>query len=227
MTTATATATRAHARARVAVRLPRPAGTGRDKSDPAAVRRILRAYDASSDDTRAAGRSWYADARAICEDIARDTNLPPTIVIAVLAHTSANTNIADNIVMTRKVCEAYRDDPNASLPSVHTADVMGKVDMAIHDYDLSPLEFELTLDGTRTGNMKVRSFYRCVLGDDSYVAVDVWATRVADPSAGEAQPTHKRYRRIEAAYRRAAELRGESAAAMQAIVWCHTRGKAW
>lgn len=232
ITTATKPSTR-HARARVDV-LPPPPGTGPERPSRAHVGRILRAYDAATAVELAAGESWYADARTVCEGIAADTGLPATIVVAVLAHTSANTGIADNIAMTRRVCEAYRDNPDATLPSVHTADVMGKVDMTLRDYDLSPLDYVTTTRqwrdvpaGTRTANLKVRSFFRCVLGDASYVAVDVWATRVADPGAGDSQPTHARYRAIEAAYRVAARRRGVAPAVMQATVWIVARGKAW
>lgn len=226
MVSATVTVKPSVIRARVDVKSPH--GTGPERPDPAHVRRILAAYDSATAEQLAAGASWYADCRAICQSIADDTNIPLTIVVAVLAHTSANMGIDDNINATRLVCEAYRDNPAASLPSVHTPDVMGKVDLALRDSDITTLEFTRTVKGTRTRSQKVRSFFRCVLGDPTYVAIDIWATRVAVGSnAPNRQPDSRAYRRIENAYRVAAAKRDVDPAVMQATAWIVARGKAW
>lgn len=189
------------------------------------TRNILAVYDATDASTRAAGRAWYDDMMAHCDRIARTNGLPPTLVAAAMAALSPNVNVQGNIAICERVCSDYANGVPFHRTGGHTWQELGNAWTCLEG-DLTPMIIHTTLDGTPTGSLKTRSFYRNIIGDLEYVTVDRHATRVAGSRNG-GQPTHRRYRRFADAYRRAAAARGETPRDMQAITWIATRGEAW
>lgn len=74
------------------------------------------------------------------------------------------------------------------------------------------------------GGLKVRSFYRNIMGDAQAVTVDVWAGRAA--GLERVSFTARQYALISRAYREAASTLGMRASDTQAAAWVVARGSA-
>jgi hypothetical protein len=174
---------------------------------------LIDRYSLATAEQRTRGRAWYDAARAACESISADTGVALDRVAAVMAITSPDAKLVQNIAWTRAACEAKRDRqpiPAGRYPS----DQRPKIIMALDQRRHNPGRFA-------TGP-KVGAFYRAIMGDDDILVIDRWAAfaagydRSKPPKAGERNV-------IEAAYRLAAFSVGESVRDFQAIVWIQTR----
>jgi hypothetical protein len=165
---------------------------------------ILRTYwDASPDEMRA-GRSWYADARAVAARIGPDV---PTGA-GVLAALSPQCSWSENVRLAE---QAFRTDKATG----HTGDACSKANRIMYGH-ADPLG--------ALGGSKVRAFYRAIVGDPDAVVIDRHAFDVA---VGRVTDGHARtvlsrvgvYDLFADAYREAAAIVGETPAALQAITW--------
>lgn len=194
----------------------------------AMVRRITRAYRASTAAHRAAGLGWYAEAWRVANEIAeglvgaavwaRMTNEQrhalASLVAGVIAALSPRCQWSTNVAWTRAVMHAAWS--GLPCPPVHTTVMRAQA------WRIANGEAVLSV----LNGPKVRAFWANITGDTDAVTVDVWAIRAA---MGDAAPTDGRitpaqYRAVADAYRRAAAILGITPRECQAAVWVHTRG---
>jgi hypothetical protein len=177
-------------------------------STDSTVATLLALYESADADTVRRGREWYAAARRECRKIARDTGYSVKQVAAVMAVTSPDAQLRTNIAWTRKACESRGTDKVGKYPNMQRPKVIG----ALADAD-NP--------GQYATGPKVSAFYSAIIGDESAMVVDRWAAFAAGyPERDRIRSLPVKIRRvIEAAYREAASLVGETVAAFQAIVW--------
>jgi hypothetical protein len=179
------------------------------------VRRILKHYRAATPATLAAGESWYRAAQDAAAEIFPER---PDIAAGVIAALSPRCQWSTNVRWARAIVHAART--GAPCPAVHT-ETMRAIAWKIATGEQTP---EDALKGP-----KISRFYRNIMQDMNCATVDVWAMRAAlgpGMPAGKQAPTRVEYRAIEAAYIRAAEIVGTSAAMLQAVVWIQVRGRA-
>jgi hypothetical protein len=174
---------------------------------------LIDRYSLATAEQRTRGRAWYDAARAACESIAADTGLALDRVAAVMAITSPDAKLVQNIAWTRAACEAKaRRRPLTA--GRYPADQLPKIARALDQRRPNP--------GQYVTGPKVSAFYRAIMGDDDCLVIDRWAAfaagfdRMKPPSAGDRTV-------IESAYRLAAFSVGESVRDFQAIVWIQTR----
>lgn len=182
---------------------------------------IVGHYDAASDECKTQGREWYPEAQLWCERVARKA--PPGIgaarVAGVVAALSPRTRWAANLRVAKAAVEA----------SCHQDDRRERIRMACRT--AFPLNREkavkILVDGKNPFDMqlgtKSDAFLRAIMGDGDSVVVDVWAARSVGLDPNRLTPA--RIHDCVAAYREAAPLVGVCARDLQAIVWCHVRGK--
>jgi Ser/Thr protein kinase RdoA (MazF antagonist) len=170
--------------------------------------KLLTAYYAATPKQRRRGRAWYDAARKACHEIAADTGVEWERVAAVMAITSPDAKLMQNIAWTRAACE------NGGGCGRYPADQRPKVYRALYD--------RADRVSAAVSGPKVTAFYRAILGDADILVIDRWAAFAA--GYDRAKPPTKRERAvIEPAYRAAANLVGESVRDFQAIVWIVTR----
>lgn len=178
------------------------------------VRRITRAYRASSAAHRAAGLGWYAEAWRVAGEIWPER---PDLAAGVIAALSPRCQWSTNVVWARAMVHAART--GAPCPAVHTEKGMRPQAWRIANGE-APLS---VLNGP-----KVRAFWSNIVGDTDAVTVDTWAARAATGLSGKdaerAISTPARYRAVADAYRRAAVILGITPRECQAAVWVHVRG---
>lgn len=173
-----------------------------------ATREILRRYDRADTLTRRRGRAWYRLARAECRAIADAHGVTYRQAAAVLAVTSADTQLVANVAFTRRAIET-RGETAGRYP----ADQVPKVRAILAD---------ARRPGRYATGPKVSAFYRAVCGDTSALVIDRWASYAAG-GRKDRPPLADERRTLEAAYRTAAVLAGESVRDLQAIVWIACR----
>lgn len=196
-----------------------------DPQERTMVARLLAAYDMADQTTRDIGDEWYATMRTIVDSLAESADLPSVQVSACMAVLSANTGVADNIRYCEGFVEHYRAlGPGAGPPrGFHTIDASERAWQCLTG-DLSPIAIVYGRNGP-TGSLKTRYFHRNIMGATDVVTIDRHAARMAG-STNDHQPTSARYRRIAAAYVKAADRRGVSPRTLQATVWVVSRGGA-
>lgn len=174
-------------------------------TEHAATVALLARYDGATEEQRTRGRRWYAEARAACREIAQEFGRPLSQVAAVFAITSADASLAANLRWTRECCAGLRR--GGRYPNAQAAKVAGALSSR--------------RPGRFVSGAKVAPFYRAIMGDDSALVVDRWAAFAA--GAAKAAPVGRTRALLEGAYARAAEARGETPSAFQAVVWIACR----
>lgn len=169
---------------------------------------LLRAYRAATPEQKRRGRAWYDAARAECESIARDTGVEMERVAAVLAITSPDARLLQNVSWTRAACE------NGAGHGRYPSDQRPKVYCALHD------KLDRVPDAVR--GPKVTAFYRAIMGCDETLVIDRWAAYAAGERRDRA-PNARMRAALTLAYREAAAQAGESVRDFQAIVWIQVR----
>ncbi|USC17020.1 hypothetical protein [Rhodococcus sp. 11-3] len=182
-------------------------------STRAVVANILAYYDAASDEQRAAGVEWYETARDHAAIISWQHSAPIENVVAVISHLSPQTAWDVNLAGAYSL---YSDGTAARC----MGDNIARAKRAMHARD----PFATFGDDAP----KTKSFYRNILGDDSYVTIDVWALRAAVGRNVEESRLGRvgAYDALAHCYRIAAARRGIAPSAMQAAVWVAIRGRA-
>lgn len=173
------------------------------------VRSILRHYRSATAAEIHAGRVWYPYVASLLADVAERHGASFEDAAGVFAITSPRCSVAHNMAMT------------IDLLSTGTARGLGERIEAARAYLQGDRSYvELDTDGTVTTSRKVRSFSANLQGDHEHVTVDVWAMRAAGVDVNRVeQSSGGSYILVAEAYRRAAEIVGETPRNLQAIVW--------
>jgi hypothetical protein len=179
-------------------------------SEDSAIATLLALYESADADIVRRGRDWYTAARSECAAIAADSGYTVAQVAAVMAITSPDAQLTTNITWTRNACMTRGAAKVGKYPNAMRPKVLG----ALADAD-NPGQFA-------TGP-KVSQFFAAIIGDESAMVVDRWAAFAAGHENRQKVPGAKVRRSIEAAYRAAAAIVGETVAAFQAIVWIVVR----
>ena len=166
----------------------------------------------TSPSVRTRGRAWYDAAQDACESIAADTGVAVDRVAAVMAITSPDAKLVQNVAWTRAACEAYRDGAPLTAGR-YPKDQLPKVAGALNQR-MNP--------GYFVRGPKVAAFYRSIMGDRDTLTIDRWAVEAA--GGDRSKVPNKTLRLIlTAAYEVAATTCGESIRDFQAIVWIQAR----
>lgn len=181
------------------------------------TRRLLAVHLECTPAELAQGLAWYDRARAAAEGMAGAGGLERAA--SVIAHLSPRARWETNVSWAAKVLAAA--DAREPCPNVSTGAQRSKAWQVATGWKDPGADH-----GPKTG-----AFYRNILGDTSAVCVDAWAARAAtgDTSIGTERKSgigRATYRRIEAAYVRAAHALGMAPRDLQAAVWVHVRGSA-
>lgn len=168
-----------------------------------------RAYQQATEDDRAAGRTWYEDARAWVDQTAAELEVSRSLVAGVTAAISPRVQWYSNKMRARAAIVA---GGHAGLFSEHVRRILGGE---------APLR---VLRGP-----KVRAFYRALMGDDGAAVIDSHMTRAAGikpASRGRVRKFEEQaaYRKGAAGLRAAARRHGVKTTHLQAAVWVAERG---
>lgn len=165
--------------------------------------RLLSIYSAAGADVIEAGRLWYPGAENVVADLSREFSLGRPQVAAIVAVLSPRQRWRKNIEGARHVLqgESWRAPGYGSNLVKAEALAEGQPLQAI------------------IGGDKVISFWANLIGSRTAVTVDVWAQRAALGYYHRHQPKHRRYARLVAVYRSAAEAVGETPREFQSIIW--------
>jgi len=188
-------------------------------ADKVMIARIVECYRSADKWTVAAGKNWYPAVREMAGV------MHPSVVAGagVIAALSPRQRWDKNIEYAVRVCDAARS--GEVMPSVGGTlrNVTKAWNIALGSYKFDPIE-ELN---SSEGSYKVNRFYYNILGDQSMVTVDVWATKVALPDYDKAGVRGNTYLLIGDAYKQAArEIGTISARDLQAVCWINVRGSA-
>ena len=166
--------------------------------------------------------AWYPRARAYCQELANKYTISLEIVVGIISALSPQNTWKNQSETTHTILENLRDGKPISGPGFNRNKEKALKIFNAHKPPLSYLK-----------GLKVRAFYRCILGDTDSVCIDRWAFRAAYWGAVEPKTvTTKRYHEAAAAYRIAAarlqvvypELRAQlSPRNVQALVWAYIR----
>lgn len=187
------------------------------------TRNITRTYRAATDDQRAHGRRWYADAHRIALELV-PTDRTGATGAAVLAALSPRTQWTQNVNAARWAV-AHSDMPRDAF--AQAAPTTG--DNARKAWRI--LQGEAPLDVL--GGQKVRAFYECIrtAGDHRQAvcvdmhAHDIAVGRVTDDATRGTLSTIKGYGAIADAYRRAARILSREAG--REISPCEVQAATW
>jgi hypothetical protein len=166
------------------------------------------AYHRATEAQKRRGRAWYDAARAACADIAAETGVDVERVAAVLAITSPDARLVQNVEWTRAACRA------GAGAGRYPRDQRPKVYRALNDRP------ERVADSVR--GPKVTAFYRAIMGDNDVLVIDRWAAFAAGEPRDKVPNASQRIA-LEAAYQNVAAMVGESVRDFQAIVWIQVR----
>jgi hypothetical protein len=175
------------------------------------TRNILRHYRAATPEHIKAGLGWYDAAREECEAIALLGDATIEQAVVALSHLSPRVSWQQNVKALRALLAGQPPPPGTFTRSWAAA-----LEASVSDDPMGTFGRDA---------LKTRYFAAAILGDQMAVVVDVWAGRVA----GVMEHTVRRssgYNAIADAYRRAAKIEQVAPRDMQAITWCHIRGRA-
>lgn len=171
------------------------------------ARRIVQCYRLASSAVKAAGREWYRNARLTAYRMALDCKVTLRTAAGVIAA------ISPRLTWTHNVTAAWT--------LLLTGDARGV-------FKASKAKARRIIAGARPedvlGGPKVRAFFAALCGDDDAAVIDVWMTRAA--GLRNPQVTERTYSQVAAALKLASAEVGERVAALQAIAWVQTRGRA-
>jgi hypothetical protein len=126
---------------------------------------LLELYAGADDVTLKRGRRWYRAARYECRKIARETGYTMRQVAAVMAITSSDAQLTNNITWTRAACAN-----GGQTAGKYPTDQLPKIAGALADRR-NP--------GRYATGPKVSQFYAAITGDESAIVVDRWAAYAA------------------------------------------------
>jgi hypothetical protein len=183
-------------------------------STRATVDRIVRTYNLATDDQRAEGADWYADAESLGDVLTDISDYTREQIAACIAHLSPRTSWTRNVAGAWSLVTQGLPYPGILPANTRRARLALASD--------APLD---TLHGPKTS-----AFAANILGDRSRVTIDVWATRTAlgTMDTRTTETTLRRvgvYAAIQHAFRVAATRLGVDPVTVQATVWIVERGR--
>lgn len=180
---------------------------------------LRRAMASATDQDILDGLTWYAEAHAFAQDLARATDTDLVSVAAVIAALSPQTRWDANKVAA---IELLKNDTRAPGMLVSNYQRALRVLNAGQHGALSALQ----ANGTESAP-KISAFARNILGDTDRVTIDAWATRAALGTGHDDLLSRVgMYDAIAEQYRFVAKELGIDAPDFQAIVWIAVRGRA-
>ena len=186
---------------------------------------ILATYDLATVAEQQEGVSWYPAARGIARGLAERYGVSEAQAVGVIAALSPRNRWERNVLDAENLISAYVSGGPAQAMLVKVCTFTGNKRKAVAVLGLSVADaFEAVL--AILSGPKLKEFASCIAGLPD-VCIDghafcIWnghRTGLADvPSIGV-----KLRRQIKADYVAAAEIRGLTPAAMQAVTWCAWR----
>lgn len=179
---------------------------------------ILDIYGQALPDEIDHGMRWYQEAKALCQKIADDTELPLRVVVGVAAALSPTNEWGQNIKDARLFCETfvsggYFEDVKASTYKK----MWQKAWTILQSVPTTDDEVRSILNGP-----KITDFFSCIMGENVCV-IDghAWCIANADRRVLQEVPNIGKKARLELqqAYAKAAKKVGITAYQMQAITW--------
>jgi len=138
------------------------------------VRNILKTYRIATVSDVSAGVEWYDRAKRMAAWIAKETSIPETTVIGVMAALSPNNRWERNCKDALTMCQAWINGDTTDDFKVSCYNTMKQKAWSI-------LEDDLTTDDdilSRLNGQKIRSFYSNIRGLDE-VTIDGHALNIA------------------------------------------------
>lgn len=187
------------------------------------AKRLVRAYERTTDTERAAGIAWYRRANDVVHALATDYGVDVPTVARVIAVLSPNNRWQSNLLGAETALRFHGLGyaPQSAFGRCGTYNVNVTKAWRIMDGDPSALS-----------GPKVTAFAANLMGDTDYLTLDSWAVRIAigwtrarNFRDGSGVQSPGRYRSaIDRGYRMAAARVGLPVAHLQAILWVHVRG---
>lgn len=183
------------------------------------VRNILKTYRIATVSDVSDGVEWYDRAKRMAAWIAKETSIPETTVIGVMAALSPNNRWERNCKDALTMCQAWINGDTTDDFKVSCYNTMKQKAWSI-------LEDDLTTDDdilTRLNGQKIRSFYSNIRGLDE-VTIDGHALNIARGkreglTSDKTNMGKKQYRELQAAYVTAAKRVKVKPHELQAITW--------
>lgn len=174
---------------------------------------IVRQYRAADEQTRQHGRDWYRlserDIRRFARELPR--GMGQSVGAAIFAALSPRAQYVQNWRAAYAIAEA-RNAGATEPPATGLGDARDKAWRIAHGEHPDRV----------LGGDKVRRFWRALAGDPDAVVIDVWMCRVVGIDQERLTPSV--YANVEASFRAAARIVGETPRDLQAILWFAVRG---
>ena len=145
--------------------------------EDAMVKNILDHFKLVTPDQIDQGRDWYKNAREWADNIAAKTNRDPERVYATIAALSPNTDWDSNLLQAAHFLMNY-DPSMGSKPEDFLPTIGDNVYRAAQVHEAQNPEEMAALFGPNSGNPKIHNFYNNIMGNEDYVTIDRWMTRV-------------------------------------------------
>lgn len=168
---------------------------------------LVALYEQASPGVRRRGRAWYPEASRRLREIAWRQECPPSHAVAVFSIVSPAVQLSTALRWTEEILAGERRGgrfPNVQAPKIEAA-------------------CSTRYPVTKVTGPKVNAFYRAIMGDTNALVLDRWAIHAAGYPKPRSQVPRTLRRELEAAYRAAASLCGETVRAFQAITWIVAR----
>ena len=183
------------------------------------VRNILKTYRIATVSDVADGVEWYDRAKRMAAWIAKETGIPETTVIGVMAALSPNNRWERNCKDALTMCQAWINGDTTDDFKVSCYNTMKQKAWSILEDDLTTDEDILS----RLNGQKIRSFYSNIRGLDE-VTIDGHALNIARGkreglTSDKTNMGKKQYRELQAAYVTAAKRVKVKPHELQAITW--------
>ncbi len=183
------------------------------------VRNILKTYRIATVSDVSDGVEWYDRAKRMASWIAKETNIPETTVIGVMAALSPNNRWERNCKDALTMCQAWISGDTTDDFKVSCYNTMKQKAWSILEGDLIDDDDILS----RLNGQKIRSFYSNIRGLDE-VTIDGHALNIARGkreglTSDKTNMGKKQYRELQAAYVTAAKRVKVKPSELQAITW--------
>jgi hypothetical protein len=187
------------------------------------IQRIYRFYDTATPAELYAGRVWYPTARKrICAIVDKYGFLPYVThetVAGIVAVLSPNVDWETNLYDAAQVVDSY---PSVTVVSTYNKN-RDKAYAILRGADTNDTSAQGNVPAGIVRGPKVVAFYENLRGDDTFLTLDshafnAWKGYRATGSKLPGMPAAERRQAVKD-YTRAAEVKGETPAAFQAVIW--------
>lgn len=164
---------------------------------------LVSLYEKASPCVRRRGRAWYPETNRQLREIAERNGCPLSHAVAVFSIVSPAAQLVTALRWTEEILAGEREGgryPNRQAPKIEAA-------------------CSTRYPVTRITGPKVNAFYRAIMGDRDALVLDRWAIRAAGDLTLYSDIPRRIRAELDAAYRAAAAVCGETVRAFQAIVW--------